>query len=598
MAQPGQLIVTNSGRNNVSVANLPGDGTIGTLANYSLPAVSGTVATPVLTVGRDLDGDTIPDLMVYTRNTETIEIYQGLDGGGYHLAPDMTLVLPAGTNTNVRSLAVADFNADGKLDLAAANFDNDTITVFLNTRTAVGALSFDGGTSFLCDANPTGLVATDLDGDNKVDLIVSCDTATTDLNADGVNDFRIEVFAGNGAGGFTAAPIRVRTGDASLLLRQPQTVVAGLLDPTSPLPQLVVGGPNGVLVIRNTSVPGTINLTPQASLITTTQSHHLGLGYLDAGDTLDIVATDSTPISMEILLNTGGLKFLPGVLFPVAAGGFRQPAVGDLNGDGRADIVEPNGAAAGAVTAMINTTVGGSIAAATNTPADIVITSIGHKLAVGTNYSVFISGALGNTNANGTHAITVIDADRFSLNTTPGNGAYTGQGMWALTGAITNANGAGGSIPIVITTTSTAGLATGDAVIISGNAFGAANGTFTITVASPTTFILNGVTTSGSGGGGTWTTTTKFIAPLGGNVGIASAAGGGAAVVITTASTATLTNGNVVTISGSPLAAANGTFAITVTGPSTFTLNGTNPAAAGTPPAGSGAAPPISATPS
>ena len=124
----------------------------------------------------------------------------------------MTLVLPAGTNTNVRSLAVADFNADGKLDLAAANFDNDTITVFLNTRTAVGALSFDGGTSFLCDANPTGLVATDLDGDNKVDLIVSCDTATTDLNADGVNDFRIEVFAGNGAGGFTAAPIRVRRG--------------------------------------------------------------------------------------------------------------------------------------------------------------------------------------------------------------------------------------------------------------------------------------------------------------------------------------------------------------------------------------------------
>ena len=41
----------------------------------------------------------------------------------------------------------------------------------------------------------------------------------------------------------------------------------------------------------------------------------------------------------------------------------------------------------------------------------------------------------------------------------------------------------GGSIPIVITTTNTAGFATGDAAII-GDEFGAAYGTFTITVAS------------------------------------------------------------------------------------------------------------------
>jgi len=68
----------------------------------------------------------------------------------------------------------------------------------------------------------------------------------------------------------------------------------------------------------------------------------------------------------------------------------------------------------------------------------IVITSESHGLQDG--YEVVISGALGNTAANGTWIVTRIDKNSFSLNTSTGNGAYGGDGLWKLTGPPTMKN--------------------------------------------------------------------------------------------------------------------------------------------------------------
>jgi hypothetical protein len=76
---------------------------------------------------------------------------------------------------------------------------------------------------------------------------------------------------------------------------------------------------------------------------------------------------------------------------------------------------------------------GGGITGASNA-APIVITSNSHGLATGQKVS--ISGVLGNTAANTTAsnpqwAITVIDANTFSLNGSTGSAAYTSGGTWA-----------------------------------------------------------------------------------------------------------------------------------------------------------------------
>jgi hypothetical protein len=73
----------------------------------------------------------------------------------------------------------------------------------------------------------------------------------------------------------------------------------------------------------------------------------------------------------------------------------------------------------------------GTVTAATNA-SPIVITSGGHGLSTG--QVVTVSGVSGNTAANGTFAITKVDADHFSLNGSTGNGNYTSGGSWRLTG--------------------------------------------------------------------------------------------------------------------------------------------------------------------
>src|SRR5205085_12111777 len=59
----------------------------------------------------------------------------------------------------------------------------------------------------------------------------------------------------------------------------------------------------------------------------------------------------------------------------------------------------------------------------------IVITSTAHGLHTGD--SVTITGVQGNTNANSTWNVTVIDADHFSLDTSGGNAPYTTGGIWS-----------------------------------------------------------------------------------------------------------------------------------------------------------------------
>lgn len=76
----------------------------------------------------------------------------------------------------------------------------------------------------------------------------------------------------------------------------------------------------------------------------------------------------------------------------------------------------------------------GNITAATNA-SPIVISSTAHGLTTG--QTVTVAGVLGNTAANGTRKITYVDADRFSLDGSTGNGAYTSGGTWVTTGLFT-----------------------------------------------------------------------------------------------------------------------------------------------------------------
>src|SRR3989442_3564762 len=88
------------------------------------------------------------------------------------------------------SVAVGDFNGDGKLDLAVANFDSSDVSVLLGN----GHGSFQAALTFGAGRSPCFVAVGDFNGDGKLDLVVA--------NFDS-ND--ISVLSGNGDGSFSTS---------------------------------------------------------------------------------------------------------------------------------------------------------------------------------------------------------------------------------------------------------------------------------------------------------------------------------------------------------------------------------------------------------
>jgi hypothetical protein len=70
------------------------------------------------------------------------------------------------TGTSPDAVVTADFNRDGRLDLAVANFSSNTISVLVGN----GNGSFQAAMNFATAANPRSLAVGDFNGDGKLDL--------------------------------------------------------------------------------------------------------------------------------------------------------------------------------------------------------------------------------------------------------------------------------------------------------------------------------------------------------------------------------------------------------------------------------------------
>ena len=92
--------------------------------------------------------------------------------------------------TNPRSLAVADFNRDGKLDLAVANNGSDNVSVLLGNGTG----GFGTPTILSAGVSPSSIAVGNLNADANPDLVV--------VNQ---SDNTVAIRLGNGSGGFGTA---------------------------------------------------------------------------------------------------------------------------------------------------------------------------------------------------------------------------------------------------------------------------------------------------------------------------------------------------------------------------------------------------------
>jgi FG-GAP-like repeat/Bacterial Ig-like domain (group 2) len=99
-------------------------------------------------------------------------------------------------DTNPRGVVLADYNGDGKIDIAVSNFNSNTINVFLNDGTGHFATT-PITTNVTTPANLGQMVGGDFNEDGKPDLVVT--------TIDGGNQVNL-VLLGNGDGTFAVQP--------------------------------------------------------------------------------------------------------------------------------------------------------------------------------------------------------------------------------------------------------------------------------------------------------------------------------------------------------------------------------------------------------
>jgi hypothetical protein len=145
----------------VSVSLGNGDGTF--LQANGSPVSLGLALSAI--VAGDFNGDGKLDLAVTDETGNLVDVLLG-NGDGTFQPP---ITIPAGNEPD--AIVVGDFNNDGKLDLAIANYGDGTVTLLLGNGD--GTFIQASGSPYTVGEGPTAIAAADFNGDGKLDLAVA-----------------------------------------------------------------------------------------------------------------------------------------------------------------------------------------------------------------------------------------------------------------------------------------------------------------------------------------------------------------------------------------------------------------------------------------
>ena len=145
----------------------------------------------------DFNGDGKLDIVTANEQSDNASVLLGDGKGGFSSAPGSPF--PAAHSPN--DIAVGDFNRDGCLDLAFANHETQYLTVLLGDCHGRFVPAPHSPVAVSVKPHPHGVATGDFNGDGNLDLVT-----------DSWADDRLEILFGDGKGGFTTPGSYVAVG--------------------------------------------------------------------------------------------------------------------------------------------------------------------------------------------------------------------------------------------------------------------------------------------------------------------------------------------------------------------------------------------------
>lgn len=287
---------------------------------------SGGSSTLGLALG-DVNNDGRLDMVVANQGTDNVSVLLGQAGTGAAYAAAVTYA--TGLGTRPTGIALGDVNGDGRIDIVTGNQTDATVSVIMNSATTPG--TFGAASNYPTGASTTNIVALgDLNGDGRLDIA-----------AGNTGNGTVSVFLNlaSSPGGFAPAITNVSG------VQAPVGVTIGDVNADG-RPDIVVGSNTSSMVgvlLASATTPG-IFTTGAAFSSGGTGTVGVALGDVDNDGRLDLVTTNTTSATVSVLLGstaTGSLFAAP-ITYPTGGVGPNFSLLSDVNGDGRLDIITAN----------------------------------------------------------------------------------------------------------------------------------------------------------------------------------------------------------------------------------------------------------------